>query len=504
MNEILHEPAGYAHLIERYALATPRPRHLSFIRTDSGPRRPRVTGFVVDETFPAKYRPKPKDDDFEQLEFALKYDGTDLTVLAQLMTRLDPELIAARIRAQPSSKYGRRIFFFYEWLTGVRLPLPDLHGVTYCPALDPDDYFVSEGVPSIRHRVIDNLLGVRGFCPIARRTPALEAWRSRDLPARARAISASVSPGMLARAISWLYTKETRSTFAIEHEEPGDREQRFVQQLSSIARARLDDEAELVALQHEIVQPPYRENGYRHAGDLEVYVGEAARSRTTVHHVGARSELTPELMRAWSAMRPAVGNGAAVIDAACSSFAFVFIHPFGDGNGRIHRLLLHNRLARRGYFPNDLVVPVSAVLVRRANHYDLVLEDFSRRVMSCTRYELDDEGKLTILAAPDDAYRYPDLTPQCEATFEWLQLALDEDLVGELDYLRLYDEIRAAVRRVLEMPDRKEQLFIKLCWDNRGRLAKGKRRLFAELDDATIERLEAAVREALPDERLAT
>jgi len=28
---------------------------------------------------------------------------------------------------------------------------------------------------------------------------------------------------------------------------------------------------------------------------------------------------------------------------------------------------------------------------------------------------------LTITSAPDDAYRYPDLTPQCEATFEWLE-----------------------------------------------------------------------------------
>lgn len=434
--------------------------------------------------------------------FALKYDGTDLCVLAQLMAKIDPTVLAARISAKPTSKYGRRIFFFYELLTGRRLPIADLSGITYCPALEPNDYFVSAGMQSSRHRVTDNLLGVRGFCPIVRRTPALEAWRQRDLPARAATIGASVSPSLLARAISWLYTKETRSTFAIEHEEPGDREQRFVQQLSNISRVRLDGEADLVALQNEIVQPPYREQGFRGAGDLEVYVGETVRSRTTVHHVGARSELTPEMMAAWAQTRAAEGEGSAVIDAACISFGFVFIHPFGDGNGRIHRLLLHNRLARRGYFPRDLVVPVSAVLVRRAEHYGQILEDFSRRVMSCTRYELDDEGRLTILESPDDAYRYPDLTPQCEATFEWLECALEEDLVEELEYLRIYDEIRDAVRRVIEMPDRKEQLFIKLCWDNRGRLAKGKRRLFAELDDATIERLEAAVRDALPQGRL--
>lgn len=497
----LAHSAGYAQLIERHGLRTPRPRHLSWIRTDSGARRIDATGLVVDESFPARYRPA-SDDDFDHLVFALKYDGTDLCLLAQLMARVDASKLAARIAAKPASKYGRRLFFFYELLTGRRLPITDLASITYCPVLEPDDYFVGDSKPSDRHRVLDNLLGTRGFCPIVRRTPALERWCARDLPGRATAIRNSVSPGVFMRAISWLYTKETRSTFAIEREEPGDREQRFVQQLADIAGVRLDDEAELVALQNAIVQPPYREPGFRGADDLEVYVADTVRSRTNVHHVGARSEITRELMAAWAAMRAPEGPGSAVVDAACRSFAFVFIHPFGDGNGRIHRLLLHNRLARRGYFPRDLVVPVSAVLVRRAEHYDAILEDFSRRVMTCTRYELDDEGKLTILEAPDDAYRYPDLTPQCEATFEWLELALEEDLVEELEYLRLYDEIRDAVRHVLEMPDRKEQLFIKLCWENRGRLAKGKRRLFAELDDDTIRRLEAAVRDALPEGRM--
>jgi hypothetical protein len=99
--------------------------------------------------------------------------------------------------------------------------------------------------------------------------------------------------------------------------------------------------------------------------------------------------------------------------------------------------------------------------------------------------------------APDDAYRYPDLTPQCEAVFEWLSRALEEDLVQELEYLRAFDEIRQRIRDVIEMPDRKERLFIRLCLENRGRLPKRKRRLFAELDDSTVERLEAAVREIL-------
>jgi hypothetical protein len=494
VNEFLGQPAGYAWLIERHGLEVPRPRHRSYVRDDAGARKEIADGFLVDESFPAAYR--PGEEDFDHLVFALKYDGVDLCILSQMFRRIDRRSLSAGIEARPASKYGRRLFFFFELLTGERLPLPDLSGA-YHPALEPERYVVSAGRREPRHRVTDNLLGVRGFCPIVRRTMALDGWRARDLTARAQTIAADVDPVLLARALHYLYTKETKSSFAIEREEPGSREERFAEQLARVGSLLLDTEADLVALQHEIVMEPYRESHFRREGEPDVYVGESVGVREIVHHVGARSEIVPELMRAWSSMRSPAGPAAAVIEAACRSFGFVFIHPFGDGNGRIHRLLLHHTLARRAFFPDHLVVPVSAVLLRSPSHYDQILEDFSRRVMPSVRYTLDESGEITILDAPDDAYRYPDLTPQCEAVFEWLSRALEEDLVQELEYLRKFDEIRQRLREVIEMPDRKERLFIRLCLENRGRLPKRKRRLFAELDDSTVERLEAVVLEIL-------
>src|SRR5690606_18915287 len=143
--------------------------------------------------------------------------------------------------------------------------------------------------------------------------------------------------------------------------------------------------------------------------------------REKVHHVGARSVSTPELMAAWARMRPVEGPGGAVIEAACRAFAFVFIHPFGDGNGRIHRLLLHNVLALRAYLPPRLVVPISAVLLANPQGYDQALESFSRRALPLVDYKLDADGELTIRNDTDDLYRYPELTAVCEATFGWLE-----------------------------------------------------------------------------------
>ncbi len=73
----------------------------------------------------------------------------------------------------PTSSATRRIWFFYEWLTGTRLDIPDAGRGNYVEALDAASYFTSTSVNSPRHRVRDNLLGTPAFCPVLRRTEYL-------------------------------------------------------------------------------------------------------------------------------------------------------------------------------------------------------------------------------------------------------------------------------------------------------------------------------------------
>jgi len=491
-------PAGYAHLLTKYAVEAPALLHASSIDEISA-RRPVSIGMTVEETFPIAY--DPGDSDIDHLIFALKYDGVDLAVLQRLFFRLDGGQLKQRIETQPTSKYIRRLFFLFELLTGETLAISDLSKGTYTPVLDLDEYFVAAGRQVARYRVIDNLLGDAGFCPVVRRTARLVAASAKDLGRRARQITGAVDPLLLTRAISFLYTKETRSSFAIEHEDiaAGARMERFLAQLAAAGERPLDSESSLTELQRAFVDPRYAEGGFRRAGAREVYVGETLGFREKIHHVGARSASTPELMAAWARMRPVEGPGGPVVEAACRSFAFVFIHPFGDGNGRIHRLLLHNVLALRAYLPPRLVVPISAVLLADPDGYDRALESVSKRILPLVDYKLDTDGELTLFNNTDDLYRYPELTAVCEATFEWLEQAIERDLVAELDFLRRFDEVRARMRKLVEMPDRKEQNFIKICLANGGKLSARKRGQFAELDDATIAALEEIVCDAMAD-----
>jgi hypothetical protein len=66
-------------------------------------------------------------------------------------------------------------------------------------------------------------------------------------------------------------------------------------------------------------------------------------------------------------------------------------------------------------------------------------------------------------------------------------------LAEEFNFIGLYDRTYKAVRGVVDMPDKKLALFVRLCMQNNGRLAKARRKTFNELTDGEIKAMEAAI-----------
>lgn len=65
-------------------------------------------------------------------------------------------------------------------------------------------------------------------------------------------------------------------------------------------------------------------------------------------HISAKAKDLPGLIQGMLAFDNGSGQELdPIIAATVLTFGFVYVHPFEDGNGRIHRFLIHHVLAER-------------------------------------------------------------------------------------------------------------------------------------------------------------
>lgn len=486
---------GYSYLIERFSLDVCDLLQI-YNLTDKSQKElatnaERITIIVPESRFPVS------DAWQDNLVFALKYEGVNLEVLNAFFRKVDRSSFEAFIVDKPLSVYARRAWFLYEWLLDARLDIEDLKRGNYCSVVDDTLQVALSADKSPRekrYRIVNNLIGTRDFCPLVRLTPEIKRLSGAKLKSEAEDLLAQYSPELLYRAIRYLFVKETKSSFAIERETPTQRKMdAFVSILGEMSASPIE-KATLVSLQNQIVEERYREESWRRR---QVYVGETiAPGHEKVHFVAVKTDDVAHIMNAYLNVLEhslACGNIDAVVLAAVMSFAFVFIHPFEDGNGRIHRYLMHYVLARTGFTPRDFIFPISAVLLKKAAEYDRMLETFSRRVMARIDYEMDEDGEISVLNDTVDFYRYIDFTPIVQKFQEFIRETITSEWRIELEFLRDYDRIRMEMRSIVDMPEKKANQFIMFAKNNGGVLPKRRREMFAELTDEEIARLEAVV-----------
>lgn len=494
-------PIGYAWMVREHNLDVMPHFRWSFAAR-VGARHRFVFQTLQWEVFPASYRPA---DLPGQIEFALKYDGMNLEILRAFFDSLKPEETGALetwIRGAPTSAYARRAWFLYELLTAHTLDVEDARAGAYAPALDPEHYFVAADRRSKRHRVMDNFFGGRDFCALVRRTAALDHFVAQRLDRRAVELLAHEDTETLARVVSYLYTKETRSSFEIEREVPTtDKLRRFVAVLQQAHDWPAVSQADLVRLQNLIVTDPRnRDSDYRCSQN---YVADSR----LIHFVAPRPQDLQALMTGWLKMlaRLTEGDTDAVVAAAAAAFSFVYLHPFEDGNGRIHRFLIHFVLSRRRFTPPGMLLPVSATMLSHMKEYDAALERFSEPLMVRLRYEVVDFGGVEVGHDSSGYYRYPDLTSQAEALYGWVASTLETEVPRELQFMVAYRDARRRIAKIVELPDRKAEHFVARCIENGGHLSKNRRKGdFGMLTEAELEEMEAAVRAAMREAGIET
>ena len=415
-------------------------------------------------------------------------------MLKRLFNAAGPGEIEVLVRAKPTGRYSRRIWFLYEWLTGTRLDLSDAGMGGYVPAIDPEQQWAVEGENSPRHRVLNNLPGAPSFCPLVFRTKSLEEFAAMDLAGRARAVVAGVPHDLLARAAAFLLLKDSKSSYAIEGEHaPQNRIQRWGRAIGEAGR-RTIDLRELLRLQQIVIgDARFVRLGLRQEGG---FVGEHDRDTGVPipDHISARPEDLDSLIDGLAAFdRGPASRLDAVIAAAALAFGFVYIHPFQDGNGRIHRYLIHHVLARRGFNPAGVVFPVSATIRDRIDEYRAVLEGHSRRLLPLIEWEPTADGNVRALNDTADFYRFFDATPHAEFLYGCVAKTIEEDLPRETDFLARYDQFRTRIEVMVDMPDRTLELLFRFLRQNGGRLSRRAREgELAAMTDAEVASVEQA------------
>ncbi|AHM60915.1 filamentation induced by camp protein fic [Flammeovirgaceae bacterium 311] len=481
--------AGYGAIINTLELPVPMPRQLILISE-------KHKQYTTEEWIVLTPRHKPEEDLYAHIVLALKWEGINLLFFKKLFTKLPPTTVEGWIAAAPQSQYSRRIWFLYEWLMQNQLKLPDLKEGNYVELINEKLQYASPlSEISSRHRIKNNLPGSPDFCPLIHKTAKLEKYITEKLDEKTNAVISGVHKDILLRTSAFLLLKDSKASFTIEGENPSQtRAVRWGRAIGQAGSKPLSKE-ELLRLQQIVIENSrFIQMGYRTEGG---FIGEHDRStgEPIPDHISARAEDLDILMDgliAASKQMEQVGFHP-VLTATKVAFGFVFIHPFVDGNGRLHRYLIHHELASMRFTPQGIIFPVSAAILERIVDYQKVLESYSHPLLDFIKWKKTPKNNVEVLNETIDYYRYFEATAQAEFLFECVDQTIHKTIPGEVNYLQKWEGMKSWLDDRFQMPDKMVSLLIRFLEQNGGILSKRAiEKEFTGLTDEEVKAIEGA------------
>jgi hypothetical protein len=298
---------------------------------------------------------------------------------------------------------------------------------------------------------------------------------------------------VLLRTSSFLLLKDSKASFTIEGENPTqNRALRWGKAIGQAGSKPLSKE-ELYRLQQIVIEnSKFVTMGYRTEGG---FVGEHDRTsgEPIPEHISARHEDVEILMNGLIdvSKKMEINSFHPILTATSIAFGFVFIHPFVDGNGRLHRYLIHHLLSAMKYSPQGIIFPVSASILERIDDYAKVLESYSHPLLDFIQWEKTKDNNVTVLNQTADYYRYFDATKQAEFLCECIDNTIHVIIPEEVAYLQKYDAMKLWLDNNYQMPDKMVALMIRFLEQNNGSLSqRAKEKEFAILTEKEVKEIE--------------
>ncbi len=482
---------GYAALIETLNLPVPLPEKSALIGT-------KVRGYETERWQVLGKSYKPEDSLYNHLVFSIKYEGINLLFFKLLFKKVNEDEIIKLLSIEPTGQYSRKIWFLYEWLMDNKLDIPDLTFKNYVPLLDENKQYSISGYRSSRHRIINNLPGNKDFCPLIRKTEKIEQYIAANFSEQKSNYLKGIRKEILQRASAFLLLKDSKASFSIEGESPkSKRAARWGQAIGQAGIKELTKE-ELIRLQQVVIENSrFVEMGFRKKGG---FVGEHDRStgEPIPDHISAQWQDIERLITGLIKTNELLLNDNidAVLSGALIAFGFVNIHPFEDGNGRIHRYLIHHLLAKKQFALQGIIFPVSASILNHIDDYRNVLENYSRPLLDFIKWKETKDHNIEVLNDTIDYYRYYDSTKQAEFLYECVKDTIENIIPDEVDYLTKYDEFKRFLDDDYEMPDKTVSLLVHFLEQGSGKLSKrALEKEFKALKETEVDHIETTYRE---------
>ncbi len=459
---------GYGAIIQAFQLEMPYPSCLSLV---SDKRRE----YKTEEWNVYSSKAEIKDTLYKHLVFAIKNEGVNLLFFKKLFDQLTQEEVLTLLQIEPQGLYSRKVWFLYEWLLDKQLPMADLNVGNYVTLLDETkQYSIDNGDRSSRHRVVNNLPGTRNFCPLINKTVKLEQYIASDLVKQNKNYLNEIHKDILTRTSAFLLLKDSKASFTIEGEKPlSSRAARWGKAIGQAGMTDLTKE-ELIRLQQVVIENTrFVEMGFRLKGG---FVGEHDRLTGTPipSHISAKWQDLETLIDGLLKTNDLLlkNNIDSVLSATLISFGFVFIHPFEDGNGRIHRYLIHHLLAKKQFGQQGIIFPVSASILNHIDDYRRALEAYSQPLLDLIQWNETSKHNVEVINDTIDYYRYFDATKQAEFLYDCVKDTIENIIPQEIDYLIKYDQLKQYLDEQYEMPDKMVALLIRFLEQNNGQLSK--------------------------------
>ncbi len=486
---------GYAAIIDKLKLQMPMVAPIALV-CDQNKNYQNKDWLIL----PTSYLPEDSQE-FDEIEalykhlvFALKYEGVNLLLFSCLTKHYSEAQLTKLVSFEPTGQYSRRIWFIIEWLIGKNLEgKENLSKKSYVSALDTNQQYSIEGIKSPRHLVINNLPGTPDFCPLIKKTEKLEKYTIDNLSNKKSNYLKGIRKEIIQRASAFLLLKDSKASFSIEGESPkSKRAARWGQAIGQAGTKDLTKD-ELKRLQQVVIENSrFVEMGFRKKGG---FVGEHDRvsGEPIPEHISAKWQDLPKLLNGLIETNKILVDSEidAVISATIIAFGFVFIHPFEDGNGRIHRYLIHHILSKKKFSQQGIIFPVSASILDHIEDYRQVLEAYSHPLLDFIEWEETNNHNVNVLNETIDYYRFCDLTAQSEFLYDCVSDTIETIIPNELSYLTQYDEFKKLIDDEFEMPDSLVALLVTFLDQNNGVLSKRAReKEFSALSEKEVKSIE--------------